>query len=119
MFKNYEYSAESVKSPLLELLLPHFEEIFDEIDVESVVITTNSELDGFEGTRKEAYRIQGVVTISEAKNRNTAFSTTSDSGSVTAVLVEWKSSPMGTYVLLFLVFLSTGWGISEASSCEL
>ena len=33
MFRGY---SEQKRSPLLEMLLPHFEEIFDEIDEESV-----------------------------------------------------------------------------------
>ena len=37
MFKNYpDKNTESERSPLLEMLMPHFEEIFDEIEVETI-----------------------------------------------------------------------------------
>ena len=96
MFRGY---SEQKRSPLLEMLLPHFEEIFDEIDEESVVFTApfiQSDL-----KRREAriiFCIQGVVKVSEA---DSGFSQDADQilgigdEGVSAISVEWKSSPTG------------------------
>ena len=98
MFRVNDY-ADQKRSPLLEMLLPHFEEIFVEIDEESVVFTApliQSDL-----KRRETriiFCIQGVVKVSEA---DSGFSQDADQilgigdGGVSAISVEWKSSPTG------------------------
>ena len=107
MFKNYpDKNTESERSPLLEMLMPHFEEIFDEIDVEA--IEYNESLKNTDNNIKSQYHtenhgnqssriqycIQGVVTVSEGQNN---FSPDLVTGvrTVTAIIVEWKSSPTG------------------------
>lgn len=106
MFKTFsENSKNSSRSPLLEMLLPHFEEIFDVIDVESVVLTAQSKNTDFQSKsqRKETvqmvnsrirYRIQGVVTVSEGESDPLPDLLTG-LRAVTAIIVEWKSSPTG------------------------
>ena len=106
MFKTFsENSKNSSRSPLLEMLLPHFEEIFDEIDVESVVLTAQFKNTDFKSKnqRKETvengnsrirYRIQGVVTVSEGESDPLPDLMTG-LRAVTAIIVEWKSSPTG------------------------
>jgi hypothetical protein len=106
MFKDYaEKGNESERSPLLEMLMPHFEEIFDEIDVETVDLTESlkksdtiksqyqAENHGNQSSRIQ-YCIQGVVTVSEGQNN---FSPDIVTGvrTVTAIIIEWKSSPTG------------------------
>ena len=101
MFRGY---SEQQRSPLLEMLLPHFEEIFDEIDEESVVFTAPFTQSDFK--RRETrltYCIQGVVTVSEADSGSSlSLDQTQGNGrgeagggGVAAILVEWKSSPTG------------------------
>ena len=107
MFKNYpDKNTESERSPLLEMLMPHFEEIFDEIEVET--IEYNESLKNTDNNIKSQYHtenhgnqssriqycIQGVVTVSEGQNN---FSPDLVTGvrTVTAIIVEWKSSPTG------------------------
>lgn len=107
MFKDYpDKSTGSERSPLLEMLMPHFEEIFDEIDVEiidfneslkksdSIKSQYHSENHGNQESRIQ-YCIQGVVTVSEGQNN---FSPDLVTGvrTVTAIIIEWKSSPTGT-----------------------
>lgn len=106
MFKTFsENNKNSSRSPLLEMLLPHFEEIFDEIDVETVVLTTQSQNTDFKnknqrkdivenGNRRIRYRIQGVVTVSEGESDPLPDLLTG-LRAVTAIIVEWKSSPTG------------------------
>jgi hypothetical protein len=106
MFKSFsENSKNAARSPLLEMLLPHFEEIFDEIETESVVLTAQSQNTDFKhkNQRKEIvengrsrirYRIQGVVTVSEGESDPLPDLLTG-LRAVTAIIVEWKSSPTG------------------------
>ena len=106
MFKSFsENSENAARSPLLEMLLPHFEEIFDEIETESVVLTAKSQITDFKhkNQRKEIvengrsrirYRIQGVVTVSEGESDPLPDLLTG-LRAVTAIIVEWKSSPTG------------------------
>lgn len=106
MFKSFsENSKNADRSPLLEMLLPHFEEIFDEIETESVVLTAQSQNTDFKhkNQRKDIvengrscirYRIQGVVTVSEGESDPSPDLLTG-LRAVTAIIVEWKSSPTG------------------------
>ena len=113
MFKTHpELGSDSrnSSSPLLQMLLPHFEEIFDEIEVESVNPNTskitdfkseyldnsiekemNIENHGF--GRKIRYCIQGVVTVSEGES--STLNRSLESRTVAAIIIEWKSSPTG------------------------
>jgi hypothetical protein len=106
MFKDYtDRNTGSERSPLLEMLMPHFEEIFDEIDVETVDFNESlkktdtiksqyhSENHGNQSSRIQ-YCIQGVVTVSEGQN-NFSPDLASGERTVTAIVVEWKSSPTG------------------------
>lgn len=109
MFKSFsENNKNSSRSPLLEMLLPHFEEIFDEIDVETVVLTTQSQNTDFKnknqrkdtvekGNSRIRYRIQGVVTVSEGESDPLPDLLTG-LRAVSAIIVEWKSSPTGKAV---------------------
>ena len=114
MFKTHpELGSDSrnSSSPLLQMLLPHFEEIFDEIEVESVNPNTSKITDfkseyvdnsvekelhtenhGF--GRKIRYFIQGVVRVSEGESSST-LDRSLESRSVAAIIIEWKSSPTG------------------------
>ena len=106
MFKTFsENNKNSSRSPLLEMLLPHFEEIFDEINVETVVLTTQSQNTDFKnknlrkdtvekGNSRIRYRIQGVVTVTEGESDPLPDLLTG-LRAVTAIIVEWKSSPTG------------------------
>lgn len=116
MFKSFsENSKNAARSPLLEMLLPHFEEIFDEIETESVVLTTQSQNTDFKhkNQRKEIvengrsrirYRIQGVVTVSEGESDPLPDLLTG-LRAVTAIIVEWKSSPTGKAAAVILSLL--------------
>ena len=112
MFKiNPELGSDSSSSPLLQMLLPHFEEIFDEIEVESVNSVTSKSTDfktenfnrlvdkelhgeNHGNGRRIRYCIQGVVTVSEGESSSIVDRST-ESRTVAAIIIEWKSSPTG------------------------
>ena len=116
MFKESpDKNSASERSPILELLKPHFEEIFDEIEVETVDLTPplkktdikiqyNGENHGNQSSRIQ-YCIQGVVTVSEGQNN---FSPDLVTGvrAVTAIIVEWKSSPTGKQIRVMILFFT-------------
>ena len=111
MVKGYNQQIKLNGSPLLEMLLPHFEEVFDEIEIETVVVTTpykntdlNTNTSNTNNMRtnstKLIYCIQGIVTVSEAVNTlsqglGLGLENGEGPGDSGAVVVEWGSSPTG------------------------
>ena len=118
MFKtlpDHGSDSRNFSSPLLQMLLPHFEEIFDEIEVETVNSNTSKKTDfkseyldnsiekemhseNHGNGRRIRYCIQGVVTVSEGESSST-LDRSLESRTVAAIIIEWKSSPTGNFPL--------------------
>lgn len=116
MFKtlpDHGSDSRNFSSPLLQMLLPHFEEIFDEIEVETVNSNTSKKTDfkseyldnsiekemhseNHGNGRRIRYCIQGVVTVSEGESSST-LDRSLESRTVAAIIIEWKSSPTGNF----------------------
>jgi hypothetical protein len=99
MFKENKKDNKT-SSLLLRILLPHFEEIFDEIVVKSVVLTASNSSNTDLNEKEVKYEIQGLVNVYEGgtgeKGGGLAPLGVGDDSSV--VIIEWKSSPLGMYI---------------------
>jgi hypothetical protein len=102
MFKAQKLPPTEDFSPpsLISMLLPHFEEIFDEIEVKTVVLTApykntdlkmKKEIRVSENIEIVKYVVQGLVSVYEdGKGGKGEFGEAS-----TVAVIEWSSSPLG------------------------
>jgi hypothetical protein len=127
MFKSFaENSKNAARSPLLEMLLPHFEEIFDEIETESVVLTAQSQNTDFKhkNQRKDIVEIESKAWLRCLKGESDPLpDLLTGLRAVTAIIVEWKSSPTGKAlccdVHLLCVHVLIDNATSQSISCTL